>query len=411
MLLTALAGLLVIFLAGSLRPVNMGAVALVAAFLLTAVSEAQPEDIFAGFPVDLLVILVGVTYLFGFAHNNGSVDWILRLAVAAVRGNRALVPWIMFAASAVLAGIGAASPAAVAIVAPVGIAFAVRHGTSPLLAGLMAVNGAAAGSFSPLGVLGGIALRTAERSGARIDAASLLFTVLGFNFLIALVTVAVFRKHGVGATGSAPALAPRTRPTAEQVLTLTGILLLIAAVTFLKADAGLVALTASVVLALLFPATAQDAAKQIAWPIVLLACGIVTYVAVLERIGVIRELSNGVEAIGSPVLAALVVCLIGAVVSAFASTTGILGALVPLSVPLLVGGDVHPGLLLAALCVSASVVDASPFSTNGALVVATVPEAQRAATYRALLLWGAAMVVAAPLASWAVLVLPQLAGK
>ena len=53
--------------------------------------------IFAGFPGDLFIILVGVTYLFAIANNNGTVDWLVHAAVRAVKGRVALIPWVMFA--------------------------------------------------------------------------------------------------------------------------------------------------------------------------------------------------------------------------------------------------------------------------------------------------------------------------
>lgn len=54
--------------------------------------------------------------------------------------------------------------------------------------------------------------------------------------------------------------------------------------------------------------------------------------------GTITWLGDTVASSGSVLLAALQVCAIGAVVSAFASTTGILGALLPLAVPLIAAG-------------------------------------------------------------------------
>lgn len=418
-LTTALAGLIVIFLLGSLRPVNMGAIALVAAFLLCSVTGIATSELLDEFPVSLLITLVGVTFLFGIAKANGTIDWLVRMALSAVRGRKQLMPWIVFLTATALAAIGAASPAAVAIVAPIGIAFAVKHRTSPLLNGLMAVNGAAAGSFSPVGVLGTIALGAAAEHGLAIDPLVLFGATFGFNVIVALGTVVVFRNHGVstpentddlpdGAGTGGATVATRTRPETrvrvEQVVTLTGILAMVVAVTGFGVDTGVASLSVAVVLALLFGKTAQAAATSIAWPVVLLVCGIVTYISVMEQIGVVDALGQGVTAVGAPLLAALVLCLIGGVVSAFASTTGILGALVPLSAPLLLSGHLDATALLAALCVSSSVVDASPFSTNGALIVANVPEHQRAATYRVLLLWGAALIVVAPLASWMLLV-------
>lgn len=434
LLILALAGLVVIFLLGSLRPVNMGAIALVVAFILSVAISGEPtKDLLGGFPVSLLIILVGVTYLFGLASTNGTVVWLVTAAVRAVRGRKEVIPWVLFASAAMLAAIGAASPAAVAIVAPIGIAFALKYRTSPLMNGLMAVNGAAAGSFSPVGILGGIVVTTANHNGLVIDPTFLFLATFGFNTLVAGATVFIFRRRGIhpaeagtegagngaagpvgpdrgvaGAGGVQVATQQRTLVptlTSEQLVTIAGLVTMVVAVSVFGADAGLTALTVAVALALLFPRTAKQASTHIAWSVVLLVCGIVTYIAVLERLGVVQSLGDSIVTIGAPLLAALLICVIGGVVSAFASTTGILGALVPLSIPFLQSGQISATALLAALSVSASVVDASPFSTNGALLVANVPEDQRASTYKALLMWGFALILVAPLSSWALFVL------
>lgn len=429
LLILALTGLVVIFVLGSLRPVNMGAIALVVAFILSvAISGESTNELLGGFPVSLLIILVGVTYLFGLASTNGTVEWLVTAAVRAVRGRKEVIPWVLFAAAARLAAIGAASPAAVAIVAPIGIAFALKYRTSPLMNGLMAVNGAAAGSFSPVGILGGIVITTAKHNGLVIDPTFLFLATFGFNTLVAVATVFIFRRRGIhsaeaGTEGAEPLVpepgvarsggvqvATKQRTivatiTREQLVTIAGIVTMVLAVSVFGADAGLTALTIAVALALLFPRTAKVASTHIAWSVVLLVCGIVTYIAVLERLGVVQTLGDSIVTIGAPLLAAFLICLIGGVVSAFASTTGILGALVPLSIPFLQSGQISATALLAALSVSASVVDASPFSTNGALLVANVPEDQRASTYKALLIWGFALILVAPLSSWALFVL------
>ena len=87
-------------------------------------------------------------------------------------------------------------------------------------------------------------------------------------------------------------------------------------------------------------------------------------------------------------------------------TTGILGALIPLAVPFRLAGQVGAVGLITALAISASVVDSSPFSTSGALVLANAPEDQRDVVYRRLLQWGFSMVALAPLVTWLVLVVP-----
>jgi hypothetical protein len=113
--------------------------------------------------------------------------------------------------------------------------------------------------------------------------------------------------------------------------------------------------------------------------------------------------------VNAPLLAAVVICVIGALVSAFASTIGILGALIPLAVPLLLpGGGLEATGLIYALAISASLVDCAPFSTTGATIVASGAEPDRPQLSRNLTLWGFAMVLIGPAVTIAVLVVPPL---
>ncbi len=106
-------------------------------------------------------------------------------------------------------------------------------------------------------------------------------------------------------------------------------------------------------------------------------------------------------------VAALLICYIGAVVSAFASTTGILGALIPLAVPFLLGSEAIGAVgLITALALSSSIVDSSPFSTSGALVVANSNPEDRDRVFRTLMIWGFSMVALIPPVTWLVLVVP-----
>ena len=86
--------LVLVFLAATLLPVNMGALAFVAAFVVGGFffGREVPDEVLAGFPADLFIILVGVTYLFAIAKNNGTVDWLVQAAVRLVRWPRRAHP-------------------------------------------------------------------------------------------------------------------------------------------------------------------------------------------------------------------------------------------------------------------------------------------------------------------------------
>ena len=67
------------FVIATLLPINMGVLAFVGAFLVgTLVAGQATKDIIAGFPAGLFLTLVGITYLFAIAQNNGTINWLVR---------------------------------------------------------------------------------------------------------------------------------------------------------------------------------------------------------------------------------------------------------------------------------------------------------------------------------------------
>ncbi|MGW2510185.1 SLC13 family permease [Streptomyces scopuliridis] len=264
-----------------------------------------------------------------------------------------------------------------------------------------------AGSFAPTGILGGIVNSTLDNNGLHASGWQLFAGTFAFNVAVGVVTQLVFgrgRTQQWAGSGFEGPVTSEVTLSAEQVATLGAMLALVLGTTVFSLDTGFLALSLAAALALLFRRTARKASQEIAWPVVLLVCGIVTYIALLQSLGVVDSLGRMIAAIGAPLLAALIICYVGGVVSAFASTTGILGALMPLAVPFLASGAIGTTGMVIALAAAATVVDASPFSTNGALVVANTPEHQRDDAYRGLLRWGAGVCVLAPIAAGLVFV-------
>ncbi|MGV9802815.1 SLC13 family permease [Mycobacterium sp. NPDC003449] len=446
--------LVAVFLIATVLPVHMGALALIATYLVgTFVLGEDLDAILGGFPADLFMILVGITYLFALAADNGTVDYIVEKAVRSVGGRVALIPWVMFFVTGALTAVGAVVPGSVAIIAPIAMGFARRYGIRTVLMGLMVINGASAGGFSPLSIFGGIVNGVVVRNDLPGNPLLLFACTAVFNIALGVVVFFLFggrrlfgmvdRGDGiairngdngsVGSGGGSPTGTPPgpgggTGPTATavktapapsgtatvaevaldraRIITLGGIAALAVSVLFFGADVGFTSLLVAVVVSLFSPKINKGAINKIAWPTVLLICGIVTYVSMMDRIGTIDWLGNGVADIGVPLLSAFLICLIAALVSAFASTTGILGALIPMAVPFLLSGQIGPVSMIIALAISASVVDSSPFSTSGALVVASSTDDERDKIFRQLNIWGFSMVLIAPILTWLIFILP-----
>ncbi len=456
--------LVIMFIAATLLPVNMGALGFVAAFIVGTIWVGMStDDIIGGFPADLFLTLVGVTYLFAIAQNNGTVDLMVRGAVRLVRGRVAFIPWVMFGITGILTAVGALGPAAVAIIAPIALGFAARYKINMLLMGMMVIHGAQAGGFSPISVYG-VTVNSITAKAGLVDSplalflgslffnlaiGVLLFVFLGGRSLIgqhvddrdiespddhAIASSDTDESSGSAPTGSSDgpgegvtaagggATATKSRvPTApdaepepdqrsvtfEQIATLVGIGALALFALVLDLDVGFVAMTVAVVLALLSPKSQKGAIAQISWSTVLLIGGVLTFIGVLQEAGTVDYVGNAVASIGMPLLVALLLCYIGGIVSAFASSTAILGATIPLAVPFLLAGEVGAVGVIVALAVSSTIVDVSPFSTNGALVLANAPKSiDRDLFYKQILKYSALVVVVGPLVAWAVFVAP-----
>jgi di/tricarboxylate transporter len=456
--------LAVMFLLATVLPLNMGALAFVGAFLLGSVFLGMSTtDILANFPGGLFLTIVGVTYLFAIAQNNGTIDLLVRGAVRLVGNKVALIPWVMFAITALITAVGALSPAAVAIIAPIALSFAAKHKINPLMMGMMVIHGAQAGGFSPIAVYGvtvnGIIAKTdLDASPIAIFLASLIFNlaiavvlsiVLGGNRFRStkagrLVEQAAETRMSVsvgarasGATlqGSGTDISPSgvarkgtsdcapastsaaagdstagsqgARANIAQLVTIAGLIALAVISLGFKVDVGFVSITIAIILALVSPAAQKGAVNKISWSTVLLICGMLTFVGVLEEAGTIKFVSDGVAQLGMPLLAALLICYIGAIVSAFASSTAILAALIPLAVPFLASGEIGAVGVIAALAVASTIVDVSPFSTNGALVLANAPEdVDKDKFYKQILAYSGIVVAVGPAVAWLVMVVP-----
>lgn len=364
------------------------------------------RDVVAGFPVSILILVAGVTYFFSTAHLNGTLDLVLNMMLAYTRGRRAVMPALFFVLAAVMTVMG--SPQAGLATGPVGMSSARRAGVDPVLM-VVAINcGICAGAFAPTSLFGVITFGIAQRAGIEVTTTALLGVAVIANLALLLAAFLLFSGHSTDFDVTEAPLAvndARQRGqhlTGQQTVTLVCILGLLPAIigTSLlgaEADIGVVLLSLGALLAVLDPQTGGRAFARIDWSTAFVVGGIVTYVGVLQKLDAVNLLGHLAMTIGTPLIAGIVICMVAALVSAFASTTGVLAALVPMAVPLASSGAVPGWALITTLGVSATIVDASPFSNTGATLIACAPDEERPRLRVMLLRWSMLMVVAGPL--------------
>ena len=174
--------------------------------------------------------------------------------------------------------------------------------------------------------------------------------------------------------------------------------------TVLGMDVGVASLVIATGADLLNPGVQKPAVESMPWSAIILVTGIVTYVGMLEEMGALKELQAGIAGLGNSSLAALITSYVVAIVSAFASTTGTLGVISPVVAPIAMDPLLTPIGVVTAIAISSSVVDVSPMSTSGALLMASAQPKDERMFFRALLLWAIAMIGVVPLLVWFVFV-------
>lgn len=401
-------------LAGA-RRVHLGVLMLpVACVVGIWLAKLGLRDVIDGFPVSIMILLAGVTYFFGIAQANDTVDRLIETALGRVGSRVALLPFVFFALTALLSAMG--SPIGSLVTCAIAMPVAYRHRVDPVLMGIAIGTGQSAGGFAPTSLFGIVTYGTAHQAGIELDPLLLFAIAVVVNLVLLGTAFLLFGGPALLGRSAVPAEAPVPRATVawtlHQRLTIAAMLGLVVAVIAgslagLNPDIGVLCFAFGAGLALIDPPRGVAAVSRIDWSTVLLVGGVITYVGVLQKMGAVDMLGKEATRIGEPLAAAFVLCGIGGLVSAFASTTGILAALVPLALPLVATGRLEGWALICALGICSSIVDVSPYSTTGATVIATAHEDDRPRLRTWLMRWGMAMVVVGPLLLVTALVVPS----
>ncbi|WP_370181923.1 SLC13 family permease [Rhodococcus wratislaviensis] len=429
--------LVLIFTIATKVPINMGILAFAGAFLVGGwVSGIPIDDIVDAFPGDIFLIVAGITLLFAIAKANGTINIIVESALRLVHGRRWALVWMMFLLSGALMALG--SPMAAGMLAPIAMRLAGKKKINPLLMGMAINHGALGCAFSPITIYGAFVNGLIKSAGYEANPLLLFIVPFALNTLFLAVLFAIYGRDlihelpedrdeitGAGAaaptrphpspgsgTASATAVLPdvdvigRTPFNRERVATLIGILLLAVGSVAFNVDVGVSSICISTVLLLMAPKKMPRIEDKVAWPAVVLVCGMLTYMTVLKQNGTLDFLGDAATHLGSPLAAALILLYAAAIISAVGSSIGTLGIALPLAAPMLAAGELGALGFIIALAFASTVVDVSPFATNGSIVVAEADVEDRQRFQRSVLAYCGLVVLLAPLVAWALIVVP-----
>ena len=164
--------LAVVVAIGFIKKVNLGFLSLGVAYIPGMAGGMTAKQITAGFDSSMFVTLVGVTFLFGMASNNGTLDLFSKKVVALVGKHTVLIPILMFALSAFISAIGPGHIAAGILMTTFAMYLAFEMDINSISTALYAKLGANAGCASVLSLTGILARRLAGTAAPILAASS-----------------------------------------------------------------------------------------------------------------------------------------------------------------------------------------------------------------------------------------------
>ena len=378
---------------------NVGVLSVALAWIVGVYIGGLPVNtVMAGFPSQLFLTLTGVTLLFAMAQANGTLGQLTHHAVRLCRGSAGTIPIMFFFLGTALSSMGPGNIATAALLTPIAMATASRSGIPLFLMAIMVGNGANSGGLSPFAptgiIVNGIMARN-QLPGLEVQtylynlAAHALMAFGGYALFGGLRLFARERTVEVVDPEGQKAF------TTKQWITLGVIAALIVSVIAFKANVGLAAFLAAVLLVATGAADDGEAIKLMPWRVIVMVCGVTVLIALVERFQGLDLMVSLIARISSPGTVTFIVALFTGIVSVYSSTSGVV---LPAFLPLVPGLAAQlPGASAVGIAMSMNIgghlVDVSPLSTIGALCIASAGTTDTRKLFNQLLAWGLSMAV------------------
>ena len=374
--------LVVVVAIGFIRKVNLGFLSIGVAFALGTFGGMSAKEIVGGFSSSMFVTLVGVTFLFGMASNNGTLDLFSKKVVALVGKRTILIPILMFFLSAFISAIGPGHIAAGILMTTFAMYLAFEMDINPMATSLYAKLGANAGCASVLSLTGVLAKNLSEPLGYSGFGLHLFLSTLLSGFLFTLVVYILYKGYKVKADNPLK-LSDIPKFNRDQLLTIAAIVVMVVCCIGFKLDTGLFAFATAAVLVLLGVVDEKKAIKGIPWGTLVFICGVGVLINVIDTLGGITLVSDFltgfmIEKTAVPILAAT-----SGILSWVSSTTGVvMPTLYPSAAEVCekFGSGVNYVELISAITATSFAAAISPLSTGGAIIMSSYSAARETST-------------------------------
>ena len=373
--------------------INTGFFAIAFAYLIGCfVLDLKTADVVKMWPISIFFVIFAVSLFYNFALVNGTLEKLAGHQMYGCRKFPHMLPFAVFLAATLIAGMGAGFYTVLAFMAPITLLMCDKTGMGKMV-GAMAVNyGALAGANFMASQSGLIFRGLMQSAGVSADTAFVnSFGIFASTMVVPVVVlgVLVFFTDHKRSMNDGIALAERPEPfdknqktTLFLIALMMGIVLAApllhlafpdnGTITFVnsKMDIGLVASVFTVIALLLKLGDEKKVLAMVPWATLIMICGVGMLISVAIKAGTIKLLAAWVGTSLPAYMVPVAMCVVAAIMSLFSSTLGVVTpALFPLVPALAASSGFDPMLLFVCIVVGAQASAISPFSSGGSLVL------------------------------------------
>lgn len=365
--------LFIVVTVGFVKQINIGFFSMGAAFVLGSIGGLSEKAIISGFGSSMFVTLTGVSFLFGMAQINGTLELMSKKIISLVGKKTFIIPILMFVLSAFISAIGPGHIATGVLMTTFAVYLSVEMKTNPFITALLAKLGANAGSMSSISPAGVIAFNLSEPLGYTDITYKLLLSNVLSALLFAGIVFIFSKSYKVNADNP---MKWNELPnfSIKQRITLFFMIVMVFASIVFKLNVGLTSFVVAGILLLLNIADEKKAIKTIPWGTLILIVGVGMLINVVKELGGIKYVSDILIGFMTPKTAPTIIAATSGILSWFSSTTGVvMPTMFPICAEIVdsFAGAVSYYELIAVVCSSSFAAALSPLSTGGAIIIST----------------------------------------
>lgn len=370
---------------------NTGFFAIIFSYLIGCFAmNMSTKEVIGGWPISTMFVIFSVSLFYNFALVNGTLEKTARNMLYACRKRPGLLPFALYFASAIIAALGAGFFTVMAFMAPITILIC-KEAKMDQLTGAVAINcGALSGANFMISGSGVVFQGLMQDAGIGDEAFIYTGIIFAASVIFSLILITGFRyipksNRNIGKDMVFEKPEPFTKKQKQNLTLIISMIVIVlffpvahliipnaSAITYVngKIDVGLVAIIFSVIALFLDLGSQKDVIAKVPWNTIIMICGVGMLINVAIEAGTLDLLASWVGSNLPAWFVPIAFAFIGACMSFFSSTLGVVcPALFPLVPALSQSTGISPLILFACIVVGAQSSAISPFSSGGSLIL------------------------------------------